>query len=1183
MAKASFVHLHNHSQFSLLDGASKLEDLIDRAVEYGMPSMAVTDHGNLFGAVRFHDMAVAKGLRPILGCEAYLAPGDRRDKVTQAEGTQGAQKKPYYHLILLAENERGYANLMRLGSIAYTEGFYYRPRIDREVLAAHAEGLIATSACLGGEIPQLLLSGRRAQAEKAALLYREILGKGNFLLEIQDHGLPEQRQIAPALIEMSKSLDIPLVATNDCHFLTRDDHDAHDVLICIQTGRTVNDPNRMRYTQEHYFKSPREMAETMRDLPEALRNTLVVAERCHVTIPKGEYHLPEFDVPEGYDLEGYFRKVVREGFARRLGRWRELEAAGALRAPLSAYEKRLDDEIEMICRMNFPGYFLVVWDFIRHARESGVPVGPGRGSAAGSLVAYCLEITDIDPIPYNLIFERFLNPERVSMPDIDIDFCMRKRGQVIDYVTRRYGRDKVAQIITFGTMAARAVIRDAGRGLDIPYGEVDRIAKMVPLEPDATLEKALATVPQLREACEKDPRIQRLLDTARRLEGLTRHASTHAAGVVIAPRPITEFAPLYQAAEGEITTQYAKDEIERIGLLKMDFLGLKTLTLIEEILDRIEREDGSRPDLGRVPLDDLETYRLFSEARTSGVFQFESAGMKDILFRLKPKRFEDLIALNALYRPGPIKGGLPDDYIKRHHGKVKVSYPHPLLEPILKDTHGVMVYQEQVMQIASSMAGYSLGEADILRRAMGKKKKEVMAAERSKFVAGAKKKKIAARVAGEVFDLMENFAAYGFNASHSAAYALIAYRTAYLKAHWPRHFMAALLSIEKENTDEIAKYVHECREMGIPVLPPDINESESDFAVRGESIRYGLAAIKKVGEAAVASIIEGRRRVGRWVSLTQVCSEADTRLVNKGVIEALAKAGAFDGFGVTRAKIAAAVDGAVEAAQRLARARASGQAALFGGGDDAQALPRDVYPADAPEWTEVERLMHEREALGFYLTGHPLERHLDELKGLATHTTGSLPAAAPGAEVAVGGMMAGVARRKTRKGDSMATFSLEDLQGGVEVVVFPDLYGRSQAVFMEEAPVVVTGRLEIDEGRVRILASDLSPISEARQGRTSSVSIRVPVPALSGEVLDRLREVLEGNRGTCPVYFELTSPGEFTLTLKAGCDFSTSPSHRMVASVETILGPGSVRLKGKGRSGAPSAEGSPPARSPGFR
>ncbi len=1163
MTREPFIHLHNHSQFSLLDGASKLGPLLDRAVEFGMPAIAVTDHGNLFGAVKFHDLAVSRGVKPILGCEAYVAPGSRRDRLTQAVGRQGAQKKPYYHLILLAENERGYANLMKLSSLAYTEGFYYRPRIDKELLAQHGEGLIGTSACLGGEIAQLLLADRRADAERVAGEYEEILGKGDFFLEIQNHGLSEQRRIEGPLVEISRKLGIPLVGTNDCHFLKREDHDAHDVLMCIQTGKTIDDPTRVRYTTEHYVKSSDEMAAALAGHPEAIRNTLRIAERCSFKLEKQAYNLPDFQVPEGYDLEGYFRKVVRDGFEWRKERWRELEAAGALRAPLEAYEKRLKDEMDVICRRRFPAYFLVVWDFIRYAREAGVPVGPGRGSAAGSLVAYCLGITDIDPIPYNLIFERFLNPERVSLPDIDIDFCMRKRSQVIDYVTRRYGREKVAQIITFGTMAARAAIRDVGRGLDIPYGDVDRIAKMIPLEPDATIPKALATVPPLREARDRDPRIRKLIEVAQKLEGLTRHASTHAAGVVIAPRPIVEFAPLYQPAEGEITTQYAKDEIERIGLLKMDFLGLKTLTLIEDVLDRLERDEGERLDLQRLPLDDKETYRLFSEARTGGIFQFESTGMREILSRLKPTRFEDLIALNALFRPGPIKGGLIDDFIKRRHGRVKAEYLHPSLEPILRETYGVIVYQEQVMQIASTMAGYTLGEADILRRAMGKKKKDVMAAERTKFVEGAKKRGIPSKTAREVFALMEHFAGYGFNASHSAAYALIAYRTAYLKAHYPTRFMASLLSIDKESSDNVAKYLREAQENGIRILPADINESEAEFSVENEAIRFGLAAIKKVGESAVESILQGRERVGRYVSLAQLCGEVDTRLVNKGVLEALVRAGAFDGFGVSRARLAAAIDGAMEGAQRAARAHASGQEKLFGAEEGEGHVPRDHYP-DVEEWSEMERLAREREALGFYFSGHPLQRHLKELEGLATHSSGELGSLPAGTLVSVGGIMAGLSRRKTRKGEkTMATFKLEDMDGSVEVVVFPELYTRSQTIFMEEPPVLVTGRLETDEFRVRILCSELVPISEARQSRTESVAIRLPVSGVTEDLVERLKGVLRENRGDCPVYLELSTPGEYTLTLKTDEAFTAKPSRRMVSSVEALLGPGSVRMRGR--------------------
>ncbi len=1165
MANRSFVHLHNHSQFSLLDGASKLDDLLDKAIEFGMPAMAVTDHGNLFGAVKFFDSALARGIKPILGMEAYMAPGDRRDRSLQAAGSQGAQKKPYYHQILLATNATGYSNLVKLSSIAYTEGFYYKPRIDKQLLAEHAAGLIATSACLGGEVAQLLMTGDKTRAERAAAELAEIMGRDNYYLEVQDQGLPEEKLVNEGLKEISRSLKLPLLATNDCHFLTRDDHFAHDVLLCIQTGRTIKDPGRMRYTDQHYFKSPAEMWKVFPDMPEAVENTLVVADRCHFTLEKGSYHLPQFQVPEGHDVESYFRAVVQRGFEERMKRWRRLETDGLLRFPIEMYEARLKEELDIISMMKFPSYFLIVWDFIRHAREEGIPVGPGRGSAAGSLVAYCLRITDVDPIQYGLIFERFLNPERVSLPDIDIDFCMKGRPRVIEYVTEKYGRENVAQIITFGTMAARAVIRDAGRGLDIPFAEVDRIAKLVPAELDATVDKALSSVPQLSEAYANDPNIKQLIDVARRLEGLTRHASTHAAGVVISPRPIVEFAPLYQANPGERTTQYAMGDIERIGLLKMDFLGLRTLTLIADALANLAADRDVHLEIESLPLDDAETFRLFCEARTSGVFQFESSGMQDILRKLKPERFEDLIALNALYRPGPIKGGLIDDFIKRRHGKVKVTYPHPILEDTLKETYGVIVYQEQVMQIASRVAGFSLGEADNLRRAMGKKKKEVMAAERVKFLAGAHERKIPDRTANDIFDLMEHFAGYGFNKSHSCAYALVAYQTAYLKAHYPQHFMSALLTTEMESSDAIVKYIGECREMGIEVLPPDVNTSRLDFSVEGERIRFGLAAVKNVGEAAIRSVLEARTRLSRFRSLGEFCDNTDQRLVNKRVIESLVKAGAFDFLEVSRARLAAGADGVLDAAARRAREKESGQANLFGmmEAPAGQTSP-DLLP-DVPDWTERETLGYEKETLGFYVTGHPLVPYAEDLAEIASHTTGTLAGAPPGPEVTVGGIVTAVRRKKTRKGDWMAVFNLEDLEGSVEVIVFPDLYGRTMARLIEDQPVLVTGKAEIED-RPRLLASAITTLQEARESRTQAVAISMVTTGLNEETLQMVRATLAQNRGSVPLYLEISRPGGFVLTLKADPEeFGASPSRDLKASLEAVLGKGTVRYRSRSK------------------
>ena len=1177
----SFVHLHNHSQFSLLDGASKLDDILERCVQTGMEAVAVTDHGNLFGAVKFHDAATSRGIRPILGIEAYVAPGDRRDKSTQAEGTQGTQKKPYYHQILLAADNTGYANLVQLSSKAYTEGFYYKPRIDKQLLAEHARGLIATSACLGGEVAQLLLAGQKKRAERAAAELSEIMGRDNYYLEVQDQGLPEEKVVNEGLLEISRALKLPLVATNDCHFLTRDDHFAHDVLICIQTGRTVKDGGRMRYTDQHYFKSPAEMWEVFGALPEALENTVAIAARCDVKLEKGVYHLPHFQVPEGSDEESWFRRVVNEGFAERLERWKELEARGELRVPVEIYRARLEEEMRIISQMKFPAYFLIVWDFIRHARENGIPVGPGRGSAAGSLVAYCLRITDVDPLHYGLIFERFLNPERISLPDIDIDFCMKGRPSVIDYVTRKYGRDNVAQIITFGTMAARAVIRDAGRGLDIPFAEVDRIAKLVPQELDATVEKALASVPQLREASEKDPAIKQLLEVARRLEGLTRHASTHAAGVVISPRPIIEYAPLYQAGPDERTTQYAMGDIERIGLLKMDFLGLKTLTLIQDVVERLAAEKGIQLTLSALPMDDAETLQLFCEARTSGVFQFESSGMQDILRRMKPERFEDLIALNALYRPGPIKGGLIDDFIKRRHGRVKVTYPHPILEDVLRETYGVIVYQEQVMRIASDMAGFTLGEADNLRRAMGKKKKEVMAAERAKFLRGAKARSIPERTANEVFDLMEHFAGYGFNKAHSCAYALVAWQTAYLKAHYPHYFMAALLTTETENTDNVVKYIGECREMGIAVLPPDVNASGIDFTVEGDRIRFGLAAVKNVGEGAIRSALEARARLGRFRTLMEFCEQTDLRLLNKRVVESLVKSGAFDSLGPSRARLCAGADAVLEAAGRRTRDRLTGQADLFGMGGDTEtpSAPRDPLP-DVPEWSDAERLAGEKETLGFYLSGHPLAPYAEELAQLATHRLSALagppdaddgPGAPPADEVTVGGMISALKRRKTRKGDWMATFQLEEMGGGLEVIVFPELYGKSMGKLVDDAIVLVTGRVEMED-RPRLLATAVSTLQQAREARADAVSIRVSPSELTDANVQKLLTALASHHGTVPLYLDIVEPGAYELTLRADpAQFGATPSRELQASVESILGKGSYRMRPRGAARVPSS------------
>ncbi|MFY9529857.1 MAG: DNA polymerase III subunit alpha, partial [Candidatus Acidiferrales bacterium] len=859
MTSPNFVHLHLHTDYSLLDGACEVGELASEAARRGMPAVAVTDHGNLFAAANFYHEATTRGVKPIIGCEVYVAPGSHK--------TKGADAERSNHLVLLCESAEGYRNLIQLVSTGFLDGFYYKPRIDHELLAQHSRGLIALSACLRGEVADALLAENPGRARESAYRLRDIFGKGNFFLEVQDQGIEVEKRVNRELVQLSRETGIPLVATNDCHYLTRTDAHAQEVLLCIQTGKTMSDPQRMRFaTDQFYFKTAEEMAQVFRELPDALDRTLTIAERCQVKIERVQNPFPEFRVPEGHTAESYFEKVAREGFESRRPPLERLAREGVLRQPIAAYEKRLSDEIEMIKKMRFAGYFLIVWDFIHYARAQGVPVGPGRGSAAGSLVSYALQITDVDPLQYDLLFERFLNPERISMPDIDIDFCMRRRGEVIEYVRQRYGEKNVAQIITFGTMAAKAALKDAGRALDLPYGEVDRLAKLVPNQLNITLEESLKQSPPLAELREKDERVRELIDVALRLEGLARHASTHAAGVVISPQPLTEIVPLYKTNRDEITTQYDMNALERIGLLKMDFLGLTTLTVLDDAVGMIRQNHPNHKDfeLSGIPLDDATTYALFARSETTGIFQFESHGMRDILRRYEPTRIEDLTALNALYRPGPIQGGMIDDFIARKHGKKKVTYDLPELEAILAETYGVILYQEQVMQIANRLAGFSLGEADILRRAMGKKNREEMASQREKFLTGCHARKIPAKKAERIFDLMAEFAGYGFNKSHSCAYALLAYQTAYLKAHFPVEFFAALLTSETGNSEKVVKYINEARGMGIRVLPPDIHESGLYFTPVGDAIRFGLAAIKNVGENTAKAICEARGRCANF-------------------------------------------------------------------------------------------------------------------------------------------------------------------------------------------------------------------------------------------------------------------------------------------------------------------------------
>jgi DNA polymerase III subunit alpha len=1183
---AEFVHLHLHTEFSLLDGACRIDEVLDQAVKLGMPALAVTEHGNMFSSVIFHDHARKRGVNPILGCEVYVAPGSRLDK----SGNPGATQN---HLVLLAENDEGYHNLIKLVSAGYTEGFYYKPRIDKDLLGRHARGLIGLSSCLKGEVAEGLAHAQERKAIDAAAAYRDILGPDNFFLEMQWHGIEEQRVVNSGIPAIARDLGLNLVCTNDVHYLRESDHHPHDVLLCIGTGKGFNDPKRLRYDAKQFFlKTAEEMAEAFKDFPDALASTMRIAERCNVKLAEGENYLPNFEVPPGFTVDSYFEHIARAGFEERLTRLRQLQGAGILRHAVDEYERRLAYEIAMIKKMKYPGYFLIVWDFIRYAREQGIPVGPGRGSAAGSLVAYCMRITDVDPIDFDLIFERFLNPERVSLPDIDIDFCERRRGEVIEYVTRKYGRENVAQIITFGTMKAKAVVKDVGRALEMPFADVDKVAKQIPAALDMTLDKALEESEPLRQMEQSDPKVKELLTIARRLEGMTRHASVHAAGVVIAPRAITEYAPLYKGARDEIVTQWSMKEIERVGLLKMDFLGLSTLTLIFDCIEEIKRTTGETLDIDNVPLDDAKTYQIFQDGQTYGIFQFESSGMRDILRKAKPQRLDDLIALNALYRPGPLRSGMVDDFIARKQGRTEVIYELPQLESVLSDTYGVIAYQEQVMRISNVVAGFTLGEADLLRKAMGKKNAEVMAKMRGTFVDGAVKLGTNEKKAAHLFDLMEHFAGYGFNKSHSTAYAFLAYQTAYLKANYPWYFAASLLTIESQNTDKLALYLGECRDRGIPVLPPDINDSQLRFTVEPEQgVRFGLTAIKGVGEGAIESMLGVRRTQRRIRSLTSLCEELDLRLVNKRVFESLVKAGALDSLAKgtqyeplssreLRPRLMAAVDAACDYGARAQADRERGQGGLFGPGDEdvAAASGTGFTLPDAKPWTESEQLSFEKETLGLYWSGHPVDRYAAALKEFGAKTVAELSDAQPVAETdgwgpggrkpieadtAIGGIVAACRQLKTRKGDRMAVFTLEDHVGGVEIVVFPEAYQRAASLIEPGTLVLVRGKLEKDDETARILASEIAPLESVRERVAREVAIHLKKPADRG-TLETLGEIFSRHRGDRKISFEVET-GEAPNRLRVRVDVSSQirvrPSPALISDIEQVVGAGAVELR----------------------
>ena len=1160
-----FVHLHLHTEFSLLDGACRVGELLDRVAELKMPAVAVTEHGNLFSAVTFHDEARKRGIKPILGCEVYVAPGNRRDRTGQPGETAN-------HLVLLSETNEGFHNLIKLVSSGYTDGFYYKPRIDKALLAEHSKGLIGLSSCLKGEVATGLRTDQARKALDAAATYRDILGPNNFFLEMQYQGIDEQLVVNKGLLPIARDLAMPLVCTNDVHYLKAADRHPHDILLCIGTGKNVSDEKRLRYHGDQFFlKTAAEMATVFGDYPEALKNTVRIAERCQAEIPKGQAHLPNFAVPPGETVDSYFDKVVRIGFEDRLAKLRELEARGELRRPIADYETRLAYEIDMIKRMKYPGYFLIVWDFIRYARERDIPVGPGRGSASGSLVAYSLRITDVDPLHYNLYFERFLNPERVSLPDIDIDFCERRRGEVITYVTEKYGRENVAQIITFGTMKARAAVRDVGRVMEMPVSDVDRVAKLIPNQLEMTLDLAVQENPALADLEKRDDRVKELLAVARRLEGMTRHASVHAAGVVIAPRPLTEFVPLYrsQKDDGEITTQWAMREIDRVGLLKMDFLGLSTLTLLDDAVKHIAETTGETIDLNKIPMEDPKTFQVFQTGQTHGVFQFESSGMRDTLRKARPQCLEDLIALNALYRPGPLRGGVVDDYIARKHGRVQVKYELPQMEPLVKETYGVIAYQEQVMRLASELAGFTLGQADALRSAMGKKDAAKMQAQRETFIKGCIARGIAEKKATKIFEYMEYFAGYGFPKAHSTTYALLAYQTAYLKANYPRHFMAALLTIESQDSDKVALYLAECRELGVPVLPPDINQSALRFIVQPDGVRFGLGAVKGAGEGAIQSILQTRAELGgRITSIFGLAERVDLRLVNKKVLECLAKAGAFDDLApggrkaylAWRPRVVAGLDRILDHGGRRQRDRDQGQERLFGGEsateqvDDASALPQ------ARAWTETEALAFEKEALGLYMSGHPLQRYAEVLEAAGARRLGTLTQSE--ADCATGGIVTGIRHLKTKRGDRMAVFSLEDEAAKAEAVVFPEAFGRFGSLIVDDAMLLVRGKYERDEETSRLVVAELTPLDVVRDRAVREVEIRLSSAALGKSVLLVLSDVLERHAGDRHVSFVMETNGKGPhLRVRAGTARRIRPSDQFVRDVESVCGTGSVMLK----------------------
>lgn len=1152
----AFVHLHTHTCYSLLDGANKIPELMARTKALGMDSIAITDHGVMYGVIEFYKEAKKAGLKAIIGCEVYVAPRSLRDKVA------GSDDSPY-HLVLLAQNQEGYQNLLKLVSTAWLEGFYYKPRVDKELLRKHSSGLIALSACLAGEVSSLLMQDNPEKAKETALIYQEIFGAGNFYLELQDHGLAEQRKINSGLITLSGETGIPLVATNDIHYLKREDAAVQDILLCVQTGKSLQDQDRLRFeTEEFYLKSEEEMRALFGDYPESITNSAAIAERCQVDFSFGKNHLPFYEVPRGYDADSYLAELCQKGLKKRYG---DIN---------SVLEERLAFELVTIKRMGYSSYFLIVWDFIRYAKEKGIFVGPGRGSAAGSLVSYVLEITDIDPLKYDLLFERFLNPERVSMPDIDIDFCFERRGEVIEYVVHKYGADRVAQIITFGTLAARAAVRDTGRAMGVPLAMVDKVAKLIPMELGVTIERALETSPDLAKMAKQDPLVQELLDKARALEGIPRHAGTHAAGVVISREPLDTYLPLTRTAEGMVSTQFDKDTVEEIGLLKMDLLGLRTLTVINNTVNLIGTSHGKTIGLDGIPLDDAQAYRLLSEGDTIGVFQLESSGLRAILRDLKPSTFEDIIALVALYRPGPLGSGMVADFIRRRHGELKASYIHPALEPVLRTTYGVIIYQEQVMRIASELGGFTLGEADLLRRAMGKKKPDIIAGLRQQFMDGAAKKGIDQDSAGKIFDLMEYFAGYGFNKSHSAAYALLAYQTAYLKAHYPVEFMAALLTSVMESSDRVPFYIEECRQHKIAILPPDVNESREKFTVSQGKLRFGLAAIKQVGISAIENIMREREKAP-FTSLQDFCERVDLSQVNRRIIENLIKAGAFGSVPGTRAQHLEILHACMEQGTLSQRGKNSNQLTLMDFAEEDAAYNPPVPLPAVRDFFEKEILSMEKEVLGLYLSGHPLAEYQDLIRKMTTHTIEEVVQAEDGQTVKLAGLITAIRRTVTKRGEAMAYFMLEDLTGSLETLVFPKNLEKLSSLLQVDLPVFVSGRINLQEDRPKLMLETIKPLThlsengngaggsganDATVGPRECLYLKMPLFSTEEEIWPSLQSVIRQYPGTTPVYLWYPDRKKLLLSDKK---YWISKTNELLDKLKDILGADAVTLMKK--------------------